>query len=155
NYYFGGGGDTSVTPGALIILVVAIALIMVVSRRCVIVPLLVAGLLVPNAARVVVLGFHFPCLRFLLAAGWLRFALRRDIQAPEMNSIDKAVLCSTIFNAIAFSILWGTLGAVTNRLGGLWTTLGTYFLVRFLIRDKSDLIRVIKLLAAVMSIIAP
>lgn len=156
NYYFGGGSQVSfLNPLAAVILLVAIVLIYCLPRKSMIVPFLVAGVLLPFNINIVVLGFHFPVLRLLLAAGWLRFALRRDIQAPRMNSLDKAVLFWALCNATFFSILWATMGAVTNRLGFLWTTLGTYFLVRFLIRDKADVVRVIRVLAILMAIIAP
>jgi hypothetical protein len=156
NYYFGGGSqDSFLTPLALVILLVAIVLIYCLPRKSMIVPLLAAGVLLPFGMSIVVLGFHFPALRLLVATGWLRFALRRDIQVPRMNSLDKSVLFWALCSAIFFSILWATMGAVTNRLGFLWTTLGTYFLVRFLIRDKADLVRVIRVLAILVAIIAP
>lgn len=156
NYYFGGGSqDSLLTPLAAVILLSAIILIYCLPRKSMIVPLLVAGVLIPGGLNIVVIGFHFPALRLLVAAGWLRFALRRDLQVPRMNSLDKALLFWALCNAVCFSILWASTGAVTNRLGFLWTTLGTYFLVRFLIRDKDDVVGVIRVLAIVMIIIAP
>ena len=155
NYYFGGGGDTAITPVALIVLLLAVLLILWVPRRLVIVPIQIAGLLLPFQATVVVLGLHFPALRLMLLAGWLRFVARRDIRVTQLNSLDKAFLFYAFCNAITFCLLWGTLGAVTNRLGFLWTTLGTYFLVRYLIRDKADVIRVIRVLAITIAMIAP
>jgi hypothetical protein len=156
NYYFGGGAqDSSIAPLAAAILSLAVILMFCLRRKSIIVPFLVAGVFLPFGINIVVLGFHFPALRVLVAAGWLRFALRRDIPAPRMNAIDKAFLVWALGNAIFFSLLWRTTGAVTNKLGFLWTTLGTYFLVRFLIRDKDDMIRVIRVLAILMAIIAP
>jgi len=155
NYYFGGGADTFVTPLSLAGLLLAIVLILWLPRRYVLVPVLAAGILLPFGITVVVAGLHFPALRLLLAAGWLRFAMRRDLKFPRLNSIDKLFLLWAFSNAITFSILWGTLGAVTNRLGFLWTTLGSYFLLRLLIRDKADMVLSIKVLAVLMVIIAP
>jgi len=155
NYYFGGGGDTSVTLAALIVLLGAMALIIGVRRRFVIVVLLVAGLLLPSETTIVIAGLHFLALRVLLGTAWLRLGLRREIRVPRMNSIDKAFLVWALGGATFFCILWGTMSAVTNRLGFLWTTLGSYFLVRLLIRTKADVVRVIKALAITMSIIAP
>ena len=156
NYYFGGGAQESfLTPLAAVILLVAAALIYCLPRKSMIVPFLAAGVLLPSTINLVVLGLHFPALRLLLAIGWLRFVVRRDIRMPRMNQIDIAVLFWALCNAICFCILWATGGAVANRLGFLWTTLGTYFLVRFVIRDKADVVRVIRLLAILMVIIAP
>jgi hypothetical protein len=156
NYYFGGGSQESfLTPLAAVILLVAIVLICCLPRRSMIVPFLVAGALLPSSISLVVLGFHFPVLRLLLAITWLRIALRQDVRAPRMNSLDRAVLVWSICNAICFSILWASTGAMVNKIGFLWSTLGTYFLVRFLIRDKADVVRVIRVMAILMAIIAP
>jgi hypothetical protein len=155
NYYVAGGGDTSITLLALVLLLTAMVLVFGVRRRYVIIPLLVAGLLVPFEAVVVIAGFHFLALRLLLSAAWLRILLRRDIRVPRLNSIDKAFLVWALGGAFFFCILWGTVSAVTNRLGFLWTTLGSYFLVRSLIRDKADIVRAVRVLAITMAIIAP
>jgi hypothetical protein len=155
NYYFGGGSDTFITPLALGILLLAVILSLGLPRKLMIVPLLVAGLLLPQGINVVVSGLHFPGFRLLLLAGWVRFAIRRDIHIPRMDSLDKAVLLWALCNAIAFSLLWGNLGAVTNRLGFLFTSLGTYFLVHSVIRDKDDVLRTIKALAIVAALVAP
>jgi hypothetical protein len=74
---------------------------------------------------------------------------------PRLQILDKLVLCWAFSNAITFCILWGGMGAVTNRLGFLWTTLGSYLLTRLLIRDKDELVLAIKTLAGVMLVIAP
>ena len=60
-----------------------------------------------------------------------------------------------VASATIFTLRWGSTGALTNRLGFLLTHIGSYFLVRFLIRDKSDVVRVIQTLAVVTLIIAP
>ncbi len=155
NYYVGGGGDTSITLLALVLLLLAMVLVFSVRRKYMIIPLLVAGLLVPFEALVVIAGFHFPVLRLLLSVAWLRILVRRDIRVPRLNSIDKAFLVWALGSAFFFCILWGTVSSVTNRLGFLWTTLGSYFLVRSLIREKADVMRAVRVLAITMAIIAP
>jgi len=155
SYYFGGGvGDSFVTPLSLVALLLAIFLILWLPRRYVLVPLLAAGILLPFGISVVVFGLHFPALRLILAAGWLRFVVRRDLKFPRLNSIDKVFLFWALSNAIIFTILWRDLGAATNRLGFLWTTLGSYFLARLLIRNKADMVLSIKVLAIVITVIA-
>jgi hypothetical protein len=156
NYYFGGGSqDSFLTPLAALILLVSVVLIFCLPRKSMIILFLVTGVLLPSSVTLVVLGLHFPVLRVLLAIGWFRIAFRRDIKVTRLNAIDKAFLLWACSDAICFCLLWGTMGAVTNRLGFLWTTLGTYFLVRFLIRDKGDVVRVIRALAIVTAVIAP
>jgi hypothetical protein len=155
NYYFGGGTDTFLTPLALAALLLAIFLILWLPRRYVLVPVLAAALLLPFGIGILFLGLHFPAIRLLLAAAWLRLAVRRDLKFPGLNSIDKIFLLWAFSNAVTFSILWASWGAVTNRLGFLWTTLGSYFLARVLIRDKADVVLSIKVLAVLILVLAP
>ncbi len=106
-----------------------------------------------------VAGLHLLVDRLLLLVGWMRVA--RDVQVEggfyprRLAPLDKAFLFWALSNAIAFCLLWGQFAAVINRLGFLYTTLGSYFLVRHLIRDKEDVVRTIKVLAIVAAVIAP
>ena len=155
NLYFGGGGDTFFTPTAIAILVTAIVLIVIVPRRYAIVPLLMAGLLLPMEINLFVWGLHFGAYRLLLLAGWSRLLIRGEFRHFHMNTLDWVLLCWASSNAIAFSLLWGSSAAVVNRLGFLYTTLGAYFLLRSLIRDKADVLRTIGVLAITVTVIAP
>lgn len=153
NFYFGGGGNTFTTPTGIVILVLSAILILALPKKYVIVPLLAGGLLLPDSLRIVVFGLHLFSFRLLLLAALIRLAVRRDLRLGKMMTIDKLVLAGAFSNAIAFSLLWGV-GAVVNRLGLLYSTLGAYFLLRTLIRDKHDLLRTIKVLAIILVIIA-
>lgn len=156
NYYYGGGSqDSFVTPLAGVMLCIAILLIFCLRRKLVVVPFLIAGVLLPFDVTIVVSGFHFQALRILLLAGWLRILVRRDIPIPRMNLVDSAVLFWTICNLTFFILLTPIMSAVNNRLGFLLTNLGTYFLVRALIRNKDDVVRTIRVLAILIAIIAP
>ncbi len=156
NYHFGGGSDSSVvTPLALVGLILSIFLIFSLPRRRVIVPLLAACLLIPFGINIVAFGLHFPTLRLLLLAAWVRFVARREVAIPRLNSIDKAFLVWALSTAVAFSLLWGSMGAVTNRIAFLWDALGSYFLARMLLRDKQDLLLFIKTIAILLAVIAP
>lgn len=155
NYYFGAGGETFITPLSIGILLVAAILILVLPRRYAVVPLLAAGVLLTQRQDIIAFGLHFPIFRILILIGWSRCLIRREFFPSRMNSLDKVVLSWALCNAVAFSLLWGELGAVANRLGFLWTNLGAYFLLRVLIRDKAGVVRTIKVMAVIVAIIAP
>ena len=155
NYYFRGGGDTATTPFGLCVLCAAIILILVLPRRYVVLSFLAAGLLLPFQLNVVVFSLNFMTYRLLLLAGWLRYLVRRDFVVPEWNMLDRVVLLWALANATAYVLLWGEAGAVINKLGFLYNTLGAYFFLRLTIQDKDDVIRVIKLLAVATIVIAP
>jgi len=152
--YFGGGGDTFGTPLAVPILIIGMLLVFAVPRRYVIVPLLVAGLLIPVPVTLVVGGFHFNAFRLLLLAGWLRVLLRRETRFGRVIQLDKILVAWAISGAVMFCVLWGW-GAISNRLGFLYTTLGSYFLMRCVIRDKGDVLRLVKTLAIFLVALTP
>ncbi len=155
NYYFGGGGATFLPPLAIGILIVAVILILALPRKYAVAPLLLACILLPQQLNVIVGGLHFPVERILLLAGWVRCLSRREYVIGRWNPLDKSIVWWAALNAITFSLLWAALSAVTNRIGFLYTNLGSYLLFRFLIRDKADVIRTIKIFAVIVVIIAP
>ena len=155
NYYFGGGGDTFATPLAIVVLVLAGICIVILPRKYAVVPFLIAGLLIPLNVALVVAGLHFNADRMLILAGWIRLFAWGERHPSRLNSLDKVILYSALVNSVAYVLVWGELGALVNRLGGLWTLLGSYFLLRSLVRSKEDVVRVIMVLAVVVALVAP
>lgn len=159
NYYFGGGGDTLVTPLALCVFFFASVLMLVLPRKYAVVPFFLAGLLITVRQQIVVAGLHLMIYRLLILIGWVRIVwssllTKREPFLRRMTSLDKVFVAWACSNALMFTILWGESGALINRLGFLYTTLGTYFLLRYLIRDREDVILTIEILAKVSVIIA-
>jgi len=156
--YFGGNGASQIQPLALAIFLIAAILILVLPRKYVIGPLLATGLLLSMGNGIVVAGVHVLVCRLLLLVGWIRVA--RDVQSEHgfypkrWTPLDKVFFFWTISNAITFCLLWGQFAAVVNRLGFLYTTLGAYFLIRHLIRDKEDVVLTVKVLAILTVVMA-
>src|SRR5487761_626713 len=144
HYYFGGGSaDTHITALALCITVLASLLILALPRRFAIVPFFFAALLVYVSQDVVIAGLHFQVFRILILVGWIRMVaggyLTGGGRFPErLNSLDKVLLLWACCNAVTYTILWGASGALVFKLGFLYTTLGSYFLLRYMIRDRDD-----------------
>ena len=158
NYYFGGGGDTLISAAALTVFIAASVLILLLPRKYLAVPFLLAGLTITVREQLVVGEFHFTIYRLLLMVAWIRIACRCFVTrcAPlhgRMTSLDKLFVAWAFSNALIYTILWWDLGALINRLGFLYSTLGTYFLVRYLIRTPEDMLRAIKTLAVVSILI--
>ncbi len=155
NYYFGGGGDTFAPPAAIAGIVISCLLIFYVKRRHAYIPLFVGGLLLPYGVSLAIAGVNFPALRILITVAWLRLIIRRDLVLPKLNRCDKLFAAWALSNAIAFSVLWATVGAVVNRLGFLWTTLGCYFMARAMICTEKDVRALLKLLGILVIVVAP
>lgn len=155
NYYFGGGGDFFATPPlGIAVLILSIIFSLILPRKYAIVPFLLAGLLIPLKVGIVVMNLNINSCRILLLAVWIRLLSRGECYGSPINLLDKIVIFSTLVNSIAFVLIWGQFGAAVNRAGFLFTSLGTYFLLRSLIRNMEDVIRVIKVFAAVVIVIA-
>lgn len=155
NYYFGGGGDTFATPLAVAILALACILIISLPRKYAFIPFLLAGLLIPLDVSVVIAKLHFNEARLLILAGWIRLLIRKEHYPTRLNTLDKVILYGALVSAVDYVLLWREFGAVVNRLGILCDVLGSYFLLRCLVRSKDDVIRAIKVFAVVLAIVAP
>jgi len=155
NYYFGGGGDTFAPPLAIAILAAAGLLILMLPRKHAIVPFLIAAMVVPLHVTVVIATLHFDSVRLLVLVGLIRVLARGERFPGRLTVFDRAVFYSAICNAVMYCLLWREVGAIVNRFGFLLTVLGAYLLLRCLVRDKADVIRMIKAFAFVFVLIAP
>lgn len=155
NYYFSGGEDSFIPLLGIAALILAIIFCMSLPKKYVIVPFLLAGLLIPLKVGITIASININFNRILLLAVWSRILFRGECNHTSLNLFDKIIVINSLVNAVAFVIIWGEFGAVINRAGFLFTSLGTYFLLRCLIRNKEDIILLIKVLSAVVIVIAP
>ena len=119
------------------------------------IPLLILGLLLPVQITVVVAGMHLSAFRIFLLPCWIRCMLRREYRPWIKSKMDTAVMCWALSNALAFILLWREAASIANRAGFLYSTLGTYFLLRCYVKDKESVIRVIKAFVLAFAIVAP
>lgn len=146
----GGFGEATISPLALGALVIAAVLILLLPRKYVIVPVLLAVFLVPMENVLVVAGVHITPQRLIVLVGWMKklSSKTEDVSSP-WNNIDAAILCWASFRALAFILLWRDIPSLINQSGVLWSVLGMYFLLRFLIQNDEDIERTIKLLVLI------
>ncbi len=157
---FGGGvSETAVNPFIAIILILAGVLILVLPRNKVIVPFLVAALLIPNNQVLLIGIFHFPTMRVLVLFGLVRMfsakmTSKTVIFSGGWNKIDVVLILLAVITAVNGVLLWQNTAALVKQLGDLYTTLGVYSLLRFLLRDDEDAVRIIRSLAYISVVIA-
>jgi hypothetical protein len=140
-------------------LVVVAILIFLLPRQHLTLILFAAFFLIPTDQVVVLDPFHFPTSRVLILFGWVRLLWMRVSSQYRflnygLNGIDKAILLMALTGAVNFIFLWSDWGALVNQLGALYTTLGGYFLLRFLIRDENDVLQAIRALTYIAVVIA-
>jgi hypothetical protein len=159
NLRFGGGAiDTILSPLNAVVLLLAVILILCLPRKYVIVPLFLAIFMVSLGQVVVIAGLHFTVMRILILAGLGKLLIlgRKQsggIFAGGFNSIDRVFAFFALMQFVTFSLEWMAMQAFIRSLGGLLDTLGGYCVMRFLVRDKEDIRRAIKVFAIVAVVI--
>lgn len=157
---FAGGASASIfSPVALAVVLVAGILLLLLPRKKAIFPFLLAGLLIPGDQIVVIGSAHFPMLRILLLFGlariaWTKFSGKEEIFSGRLNGLDKSVILLGILIIVDGTLLYAELGEVIYQIGQFYTGLGTYIVLRFLIRDEEDVKRAIRALACVTIVVA-
>lgn len=157
---FGGGVTESiVNPLVLALVLIVGALILVWPRSKIIAPLIAAFILIPMDQVLFIGGMHFPMLRFLALFGLARlvrdkFSSRCKIFSGGVNKIDLAVILFAIATALTGILLFQEVGALVYQLGNIYTVFGVYFLLRYLVRDESDIISMFRVLAYVAAVVA-
>lgn len=152
HYLFGGGGSTTLLhPLVAVAMALAVILIFCLPRKYVIVPVLLVVFLTPKGQELVVAGLHFNVFRIILLAGLARWLIsRRSCPLPGgFNSIDRVVTLCALSLCIASSLQWMETQAVVKAIGDLLDALAGYFVMRFFIRDREDMRRVIRILALI------
>lgn len=156
----GGPSESILHPIVLVAMFLAIVLIFSLRRKSVITPVLCMVFLVPLGQEFVFGGMHLLVLRVIILAGLIRMQFSKRsvgmyLFASGFNALDKVFVCWTFIHVITFLILFSfRMEALVNRVAFIWDTLGGYFLLRFLIQDREDIERVIKLLAFIAIVIA-
>lgn len=149
---FGASGETSVHPAVLAAAGVAVVLMFALPRRYVVAPLLFLSILSPLGQRVMIGSFHFQIFRILEIFAWIRalwqmYGSNGRSSRIRINSVDKAVIFYSIACVICYTLLWQESSAFFDQVGKAYNVLGFYFVFRFFIRDREDVLRTIKVLA--------
>jgi len=131
--------QTSVHPVGLALWLVLAFLTWRARRSTALVPLFVLVCFIPMAQRVAIAGLDFTLLRLLLLVGWMRVLARGEHRALRLIALDRVVILHIGAGAIANSILHGTQAIAIYNLGLAFDGLGSYFLVRIVLRSFEDL----------------
>lgn len=140
---------TMMHPLSLAFAIASGFLMMLLPRRAAVIPLLFAVIFIPLQQRVVIFTLDFFVLRIIVLFGWLRVMMRGEFQGFAFNRVDKLMLLWSLASIVMYSLLWKTGAAFVNRLGISFDIIGVYFLTRFLVRDMSEIVWVIRTLALV------
>lgn len=125
-------------------------LLLVLPRRYALAPMLIGGCYLTLGQVEIIGGFHFYILRILIAFGFLRLILKREIFSIELNAIDKVLIAWLLVSSFLYVLFNGDTETLNERLGGVYNTVGIYFLVRAVVRDFDDVLFTVKMFGIIM-----
>lgn len=158
-HFFAGGGATNLHPLVLAVVLVASVAVLCLPRRYVLVPLMSVAVMISLDEQIVAGGIHITMSRLLVFIGLSRLMIEHNREGGRVikhwSRLDTVFISYCVWNALSYVVLWaGDEGALINRLGFLYNSLGTYVLVRFFLRTRDDLNRLIKTFVWAFAIIA-
>ncbi|MBD3343449.1 MAG: hypothetical protein GF401_00130 [Chitinivibrionales bacterium] len=112
--------------------------------------MLVGTCYITVAQKLIIGPFDFNVFRILLGVGWIRILIRKEMVLSHITRVDKYLLLFTISNFMLYALQRNSLDTTINRLGFVYTTLGLYFLFRFLIRDIDEIHHALRTAALVI-----
>lgn len=121
----------------------------VLPRRYAIIPLLVTCCYMTLGQRLIILDLNFTLFRILLFAGWLRILVRHEYEGLKLTSLDRLFIWWVFASLLVGILLRPTMDGLQNRVGFAYNGLGTYFLVRCLIRNFDDFQILLRALAVI------
>ena len=156
NLRFGGGvSDTVLNPFVALIIILAGVLMIILPQRKAIIPFLLTSMLIPSDQVLVIAGLHFPLMRMLIVFGMLRVFIIKgpgdwSVFSGGLNRIDKMFILFSVVSTVAGILLFHNVQGLIYELGKLYTAFGIYLLVRCVIRNQEDVVRVIRVLAFIV-----
>ena len=134
---------TIIHPVTIVVLIIVTFLIILLPREKVILPFFFTILIIPMNQRIALASLDFYLPRILVIIGWIRLILRSEFYPKKMNIVDKTMIAFVLSVSISYILLWKNRDAIIFRLGYIIDTIGTYVLLRSLIRNWEDIDRII------------
>ena len=152
----GGAGGSSIHPIVLLVAIIALVLVFVLPRHKIVSVMLLMIFLTPFGQQIYVGGLHLYVNRLLIlcCVVRLKFLLPRMGIGAGPNPIDKAFKGWALLAALSIILQFLQPQALVNQAGVLIDTLGDYLLLRYLIRDEEDILRVVRTLGYIVCIFA-
>ncbi|MEM7165586.1 MAG: hypothetical protein AAF581_08980 [Planctomycetota bacterium] len=129
--------------GAAMMLTAGVAIV-VLPRARVFLPLFLLLSLTPEIQRITVASLDFRFLRLMLCFAWFRLLVRGELRSLKYCAIDYMIVGWSISRSIATTVNYDGTSGLIYSLGQSFDALGTYFLFRMVIKDREDIVRVLR-----------
>ena len=134
--------ETFLHPLVLAALVFLCLLAFAADRRRIAGLLLVAQALIPWGQRASILGLDFTVMRVLLCAVSLRVVIRREYASFRATRLDRILILYAVASSAAYYLQAPSAASAVNSMGNALDSIGAYFVIRLVVRDKEDLLAV-------------
>jgi hypothetical protein len=152
NIRFGGGSAVTVLhPLVAVVMSIAILSMILLPRKYIVVPAFLALFLIPKGQQIVFAGIHLNVYRIVILAGLARWVTsgRFSQLTGRLNFMDRVVIMWAITYFATDTLLYMQSQATIKNTGDLLDNLGGYLTIRFFVRNREDIRRTIKVLAAI------
>jgi hypothetical protein len=133
-------------PVSLFFTVIMCIAIINVKKEYMVIPLLLTACFMTTWQMLIIFNINFPMLRLLVIAGLLSITLRNEWRSIKLNVIDKLLIYYFFSKIVLYSLLWLSSGALSTFLDNRLIYLVSYFLIRSIISDFTDLERIFKII---------
>ena len=151
---FGSAGETNLHPIVLTILVIFLLSLFFIKGRFALIFFTSIALLTPFGQLLMLGPIHLPIIRIMILALIAKIFISNEGYAIQLNRLDKLLIIYLIVGAIAYTLLWGQIGALINRMGNALVIGGIFFIFRYYLRSHEDIALLIKAQVIIASIIA-
>ena len=141
----------AISTGGIVFISIIGLLLFALPRRYALLPLLICGCYMTLGQVLMIGPLHFSIFRIILFLGWLRILFRKELFNIKLCAIDKVLMVWVVVSFLVYVVnRGGTSAAIIGRLGTSYNTIGTYFLMRALIRDFDDVVRAVKMTCVII-----
>ncbi len=140
---------TTVHPLGLAFLAASLLAIFLVPRRGVLLPVLLIACMIAPAQRLVFADLDFTFLRIVILAGLLRVVVYGELRGLRINVLDRLMVTWVGVASAAYVLLYPNPASIGYKLGFTLDALGTYVLVRAVVRDLDAFVALSRQIALV------
>lgn len=147
-------GVTNVHPLTIVLMLIMGGFVVSKKRSGAVFAVLSICIFIPMEQRIVVGGLDFSMLRLIVVLGWIRVLVKQEYRGVRFGNLDRLVLLWTISAAFFYLLRVGP-SAIAYRLGLAMDVLGSYFLLRLLVRTREDVLGFWRSLAWIAIVVSP
>ena len=144
---------TNVHPVAIAFMICMSALVFAPKRSAAVFAALCVCVFMPMEQRVIVAGLDFSMLRLIMFVAWTRVLVRGEHRGFKFERLDRYVVL-WILSASFFFVLRVGPGGIVNRLGVGFDVLSAFFLIRVLVKTRSEVFLFWKNLARIAIVLS-